>query len=785
MIPHGNAGTPRIPDAVGKAGAVLSAAAAVALAWGSLARVADVRFLFHYEGIYRGWLAKMLLNGYVADPWALQYLPYEGSSVVFGLFLVPVFHFLGSSLFHLALGSVLWQSMIAAWVAWLCWRLWGPRAALWAGLLFVCAPMPYVHRTLQALSNHCEVPLFALLNVLLLWRVLARLHGHGNPRFRQWMLLGVVNGVGLYFSYEHISVILADLLVLIPHSLPRRSRGVAAAWAVAVVGLLIGFSPWFHVLLKHQGGNIAVMFTVAPVDAGTTPFEPGVLLESLVRTGSLFRSAMTLGVEAHPVGALPRTAAGLASLLSHAVFYVFPVATTAAFVLFNLRGPRRRRLTAARGIEAWFVLYLGVHLTLCSVYEIGSDIKPEYFLPLFPVLCVMGGAVLGGATGTGRRLLPSTFTVRRIRVLQALLATAILFLAVCQWAGVSRPSSDSQTGNLTYRGFANRTTRPFFLDPIARVDCERLRLLAVRYNYASGDPWSELLTGATVEEILRRWNSITRASLDRDPTLEPSLPAMAFNLGHAAAQEGRDIGEVQHKIEPVVPGGLRDFLYMGYSYFLRMEGLWERERVLGLLRDTAPGYRHYFLIGHGTALGTRHRHDPEKVRKTLDEWSGTDRGYVAAGVLWTTASVHPALGEILDGVVPGPVHGVLECERLGACSSPFGGGVLWVTDSVTSILPFYQFVMDPAGLRPDMNGLIANMSESAAPPEFAYGAGAALALAAPWKIHTASALVEDPFPEALRGPFLRGYLEAASWLLGGRDKAMAAPLPPSRPSHPW
>ena len=775
MNVHGKRIGFHIPDKIGWALTTLGTAASLTLCWGFVALHSCVSTLFHMEGIYRGWMAKMLLNRFVSDPFGLQYLQHEGGSVIFGLFLVPVFHFLGDSLFHLALGSVLWQSLVVALVTMLCWNVWGPRAALWAGFFFICAPMSYIQRAFQALSNHCEIPLFALLNTLILWRILTKIEGRKNNALWAWTLLGVVNGIGLYFSYEHAPVLAADLLVLLPILFVRsiRPRKIAAALAMAFTGLCIGFSPWFYVLQTYYHGNVKFMLIVGEPQPFWTAFRIGDPFGKLVTIWELFRSAMMMNMDRLNPDAISGITVVLLPFLSKAVFIIFPVATTLAFIVLTLLGILRLRFTATRGIEVWCVLYLVIHLLLCWTFQSYSKVKPEYFFPLFPLFCAMAGSVLSGEAGIGRRFLTDS-SGRLMRVFQLLLAGVILGLAFSQWQGVITQCPEGKSANLRYRGFSNRATKSFFLDPIARVNCERLRLMAVRYNNSSGAPWGAFLTSPTVEEFMACWNNLSRGILEGNETLEQSLPAIVFNLGQIAGHEGRGIEEVRKDLEPAVPERLRHFLYMGYTYFLRLDGLVERDRVMEFLDKVDPRYGHYFLMAHGACLGMKYRNDPDTLTRIMgNDWPERDRGYVAAGILWTPASVKKKCATIVEHI-PEPIRAVLMCERLGSDSLHFDAGVLGVRNAMSSILFDPHYFKDPVGVRLDIQNLVETLEGSAGPAEAGLGAGAALALAIPWKIPFFREDL-DLFPGELQGDFFRGYVEASLWLLGGDEGSMPVP----------
>ena len=740
------------------AAAALAAATLLTIVWGLIAYYGAIDFLYNPEGVFQGWIAKALLNRFVSDPFSLQHAGYGGGSLVMGLFAIPFFQVLGDSLFHLALAGILWQAAIMAFLVALCWRAWGPWAAIPAGLLMLCAPTLYIQRSMMVLSNHCEVALFAILNALLLWHLFKNLEVRGVASPGLCILFGAVNGFGIFFSYGHLSVAAADSLALVPLLLRGRSRPgrTMAAVFLTAVGFAIGLSPWIHQLLTHDAHYVSLGCGWAFWRC----FGAGDILAKTVRLWEDFRMSMTLDVVQYAKDLVHGDLGSILGFLSRAIFAAFPLGAIIAFALFTFSGFIRRSFSATKWIEVWCCLYVLIHLTVCWAYESGSEPEPRYLYPMFPVLCAMGGAVASRIVRLQRPLLK-----RSGGALAAALALAVFSLSLLTWRGVCFDPSAPEATTRKYKGYSERLgpRHGLFADPVAQVHAERSR---VGWSVPA-PPWAGSFFYTTVEMILRQgWDRIEKGLAEGEEGLERSLPAMTFNIGETAALEGLGLKEVSTDVAPVVPERYRHFLFMGYSYFLRLGGIEETESALRSLQAVDPKYRHYFHLAHGACLGARYRSDPEDVSFHLSGRSEADLDYLAAGVLWTPSSHNLDLASSLAESLPDPVRGVIECERLGACSSPIGIGVE-AARKAGSLPPYFPTPYDSSTEMIDWHSIVQAVVGSPDPAASSYGAGAALALFLPWRIPWA---VEDPgrLPdETLRDEFTRGYLEAALWLLGG------------------
>ena len=316
------------PAKVAPTGAALAAAILLIAVWGLVVFNGCPDLLYNDEGLYMGWMAKSLLNRFVSDPFEIQYKPNQGGSVIFSLLLVPIYHLLGDSLLHLAFGSILFQAAIMASLVALCLRVWGPRAALWAGLLLLCAPMPYLRRSILALANHCEVPLFGLLNALLLWRIFKSWEEKEVTSPRIGILFGIVNGLGVYFHYDHGSVIAADLIILFLLHAKRSTRPEKASIPVfrMIAGFCIGISPLVYHSLRYSSLEVMSINDMPLWNS----FDISFSLTKAIGLWDIFKEATAMNIVIDTDGfevayAIPEAAFRILAL---GTFATFPVAVT-------------------------------------------------------------------------------------------------------------------------------------------------------------------------------------------------------------------------------------------------------------------------------------------------------------------------------------------------------------------------------------------------------------------------------------------------------------------------
>ncbi|MFT7486793.1 MAG: hypothetical protein ACI9F9_002649 [Candidatus Paceibacteria bacterium] len=191
---------------------------------------------FYGEELEKGVAAKAMIDGLAVPHHQLAYHYYEGGGFVVSHLVALAFLSVGQNLLAHKLVALGFQIAILLAGCHLTRRFYGSAASLWFGVLFVFGPESYQKLSLINLGIHFEACLF-LFGVLGLGAHL--LFGEAS-RKREWFLLGLVTGAGLYFSYQTaLPAAWVALLLLVFRT--RALFGIRGFWAI--LGTLLGAAP--------------------------------------------------------------------------------------------------------------------------------------------------------------------------------------------------------------------------------------------------------------------------------------------------------------------------------------------------------------------------------------------------------------------------------------------------------------------------------------------------------------------------------------------------------------
>lgn len=249
--------------------------------------LADV--FFYGEELEKGTAAKAMLDGLAVPHYQLAYHYYEGGGFVISHCVALSFLLVGQNLLAHKLVALAFQIAILIAGCKFTRRLFGTSASVWFGLLFVLGPESYQRLGLISLGIHFEACLF-LFGVLGLGARL--LFDRGEPR-RDWFLLGLVTGAGLFFSYQIAlaAVWVAGLLIV---QRPREVFGRGGA--LGILGTAIGAAPLL-VMYALVGDAVFDIHGVAVTGATAGPSNLDLVSEFL---RSIFVEA-SLGERVSPV----------------------------------------------------------------------------------------------------------------------------------------------------------------------------------------------------------------------------------------------------------------------------------------------------------------------------------------------------------------------------------------------------------------------------------------------------------------------------------------------------
>lgn len=250
----------------------------IARAWLVLS-CADV---FGYgEEFHKGAVAKLLVSDLPIERWRLPYVPHEGGGFVVAHLKALVFAAIGPSVLAQKVAAMLTTTALLA-AGWSFARAhFGERAAAIFGLCFVLAPDAQLRFSLLGLGTHFEACIF----VLLVLDAALRLAREGASRARDWLVLGLASGFGLYFSLIVApALVVAGLVVLRMRARELVGRG----GALLVLGALAGASPLLW-MASHVGLDAVRVRGNELVGEGSSPFAAARELAKALASGDVAR----------------------------------------------------------------------------------------------------------------------------------------------------------------------------------------------------------------------------------------------------------------------------------------------------------------------------------------------------------------------------------------------------------------------------------------------------------------------------------------------------------------
>jgi hypothetical protein len=340
------------------------------------------------EGLVRGALAEALLRG--APVWWREapQIPHIRGSVVMSLISVPAFVVFGPTTFAVRLSGILFHLAGLATLMLLVHRLFGRRAAVLTGALWVLTPPALAKIAVLSYGDHIEsLPfVFAAAFVLLAW-----LEDQGGRRVALGLAAGVLAGLAMSWHAQArlgVLALLCSCALIAPRRMLRRDAflGLAPGIALGLVPLAVG--DW---VTAQQG--LMVM--------GSSPAD--VVSQGLV--GSAFAKWRDFWLVD----------------LAHALQFAFWPAAAALLLLaagcglgLGVRAAAavRRGAEPARDVlrrSAFFVVYPIVFSAVYALsrfgvqHELDNAIQVRYVLPVLPILLLpipIAGARLWDA---GRR----------------------------------------------------------------------------------------------------------------------------------------------------------------------------------------------------------------------------------------------------------------------------------------------------------------------------------------------------------------------------------------------
>ena len=234
---------------------------------------------FKPEELDNGTVAIDVLEGPIVPLIDYQHAPYFGGSLVVGILAIPFFALLGPTLVALKLTTLVWNALLVAFTFLILDRFISRRAAWFGGLLAALPPPGYATMSVIAWGSHLELNGLML---AILWLYLIA-YERDTARLVPVFLCGVAAGLAVYFGF--LAALLIALLIFV-RFLSDKLFFARKDALVALLGFVIGFTPWILYNVRHDFSSMLAFQHAAGTDVA-----PLTLADRLERARTAVTSA--------------------------------------------------------------------------------------------------------------------------------------------------------------------------------------------------------------------------------------------------------------------------------------------------------------------------------------------------------------------------------------------------------------------------------------------------------------------------------------------------------------
>lgn len=545
--------------------------------------LADV--FFYGEELEKGAAAKAMLDGLGVPHHQLAYHYYEGGGFVTSHLVALVFAVVGENLLAHKLVALGWFTAILV-VGWtFLRRTFGVSASLWFAALLILSPASFQKLSSLSLGIHFEATLFLL---LAFWLTL-RIGFQKDLRLRTHALLGLVVGLGTYFSYQ-TALVGAWCLVWLLLRHPGRTLGLGGLAGLA--GTALGLIPlvWMWTLVGEAVFDIH----------GTTRVErppSSVQLRSFLL--AIYGEESALGSRVGP--------------------FVWPLAALCAALATGFDRRDERQAERRR-----FLFVSGFALLWCTVYALSPFVQPRvphffYLLRLAPLWIV---SLLVIAIALGQRFGLHARPGRGLALAGggALLALGMWNTLQILGEGTPRELRSGWNELRAHKGYVYASYFDKFEKHLSGDDAQRLSVL-LRFD----EPDRESLVVAAVGAVFSDPGpNLAARFADAERVLAEVLPEQDREAGWIGLGRLLVVGSGWNaplaltRLEGLPADRRRDLLAEGVGRFGN-GGHPTEAALLALLDAThASPLAEPFARGLGSQLALRHRLHPARAETFLD-----------------------------------------------------------------------------------------------------------------------------------------------------------------------
>lgn len=200
---------------------------------------------FEAEELYRGAIARELIQGLKIPFWDYQADHYSGGSLWVGLAAVPFFVLFGPSMFSLKLAPILFALGTLTVLIHFLKKHFGKLSAVLAGLFFIFSPPSFTQLSLVAMGFHSESILFSALLLYFFYEFLFE-----KRALKTLFLFAFISGLGFWFT--HITFITFLGCMISWFLLDQKSLWKWKNLKILMLGGFLGLLPWFAYNATHH-----------------------------------------------------------------------------------------------------------------------------------------------------------------------------------------------------------------------------------------------------------------------------------------------------------------------------------------------------------------------------------------------------------------------------------------------------------------------------------------------------------------------------------------------------
>lgn len=585
---------------------------------------------FHnFEGLYRGFMAKELLDG--SGFWSIfnnPYFPAEGGSVVTGYLAVVSFAIFGDSFFALILVPILFSLLMFAVFYLFLEKYFNRYTAIIFSFFFIFPPPQFFRFSLYAMGFHCEAALFSILGLFCFFEIFFNEVNykaysektHSRNLNLLFLVFGLISGFGTYFLYDYLIILLTIFLFWLFFDFRLFLRKY---FYIFFLGFAFGFLPWIIYNATHRY-------------QGSWNIRSSTLLEIIAskNVSQIFQSFWFIIAKQQPVYLEKELFFIIASLFLLVAFSVFKSIGNLASLQYQRHSSINKEFFFISYIlifvSAWSTLYLPVRNEELPLWLSGLTGR---FFGLYPFLFVL--IAIGINKFKPRRKDKRLFPNLIITVFFMLWFLRIgLFNLTCLISPESRKIDPR-----TIKGYSVRLSyRTDIKRQLTFLDSDINRIL-----YASNYD-SKLLFWANTTQMYRDslfyTDSRLLAELKNNKQIEDHKKPcyyllLGLNTGDCLADY--NISEINGLVIKRIPERYKQFFYEGVALSLMNRSSKELLQRVDFIKCVPSEYRHYFLLELGRIIGIK-GHDKVKIERlshSVNKFSPLEVDYLYGSIVKT------------------------------------------------------------------------------------------------------------------------------------------------------